>query len=302
MRRALLAVLLACGCGSAAAAPLTVPFDYSRQAIGLYVTVKGTPLYLILDTGVDPSAIDTKRAIALGLPVQHEAGEEASGEGNDVSARIFPATIEGLTIAGRDFPAVDAAAMDMSQLSARYGKPLDGVLGYSFLNDRVVLINYPQSTIGILDTPSDAAPVVAACRTRYSIPLRSYEGDSIPIIPDFRFGKATAPISYDTGANSGIAFLQNALDMPGVRAALTEKGDVVSVGARGAATTKGYVLNLPVGFGPFALPAGQVVSVRPANGTMATRMANIGNPIFAALKLKVLLNYRAKLITFYGDC
>ena len=31
---------------------LTVPFDFSRQAIGLDVTVKGAPLTMILDTGV----------------------------------------------------------------------------------------------------------------------------------------------------------------------------------------------------------------------------------------------------------
>src|ERR1700712_4223650 len=40
-----------------AAETLTVPFDFSRQAIGLDITVKGTPLYMILDTGVDPSGI-----------------------------------------------------------------------------------------------------------------------------------------------------------------------------------------------------------------------------------------------------
>jgi hypothetical protein len=65
---------------------------------------------------------------------------------------------------------------------------------------------------------------------------------------------------------------------------------------------KSYMLNARIGFGPFTLPAGQSVTVRAADGTMDTRMANIGNPVFAAMKLKVLLNYRAKLITFYGDC
>lgn len=303
MGRVVLTAVLALGVAqTASAAPLSLPFDYSRHAIGLDVSVKGTPLHMILDTGVDPSAVDLKRAEALGLPVQRNAGDQASGQGNDASAQIFPASIDGLVIAGQGFPSIDAAAMDMSQLSARYGRSLDGILGYSFLNDRIVLIDYPKSTLGILDTPADAAPTIAACRTRYSIPLRSIEGDQIPIIADFRFGDATAPISYDTGSTRGIAFDTHALDLPGVRAALVESGEVTATGARGDFKTKTYVFNRPVGFGPFTLPAGQPVSVHGDDGSAQTRLANIGNPLFAAMKLKVLLNYKAKLITFYGNC
>jgi hypothetical protein len=303
MRHTVFAALVALGAADVAgAAPLILPFDSSRHAIGIELTVKGAPAYMILDTGVDPSAVDLKRADALGLRVQRDAGDEAAGEGSDASAKVYPATIDQLSIAGRAFPRIEAAAMDMGQLSARYGRPMDGVLGYSFLDGRILLIDYPKSTLGILDAPSDAAPFVAACRTRYSIALRSFEGDTIPVIPGFRVGTATMPISYDTGSTREIALLQNAADLPGVRAALVEKGEVTAVGARGAATMKSYVLNLPVGFGPFTLPPGQTVAVRPANGTMDTRMANIGNRLFAEMKLKVLLNYRARLITFYGNC
>jgi len=82
-------------------APLTVPFDFSRHAIGLDVTVKGAPLYMILDTGVDPSAIDLKRAEALGLPIQRDNAGEASGEGDAKSAQIF----------GDDWPTPDGTCV-----------------------------------------------------------------------------------------------------------------------------------------------------------------------------------------------
>ena len=286
----------------AAEAPLTVPFDYSRGAIGLDVTVKGTPLYMILDTGVDPSAVDIKRADALGLPVQRGAGGEASGEGDAASAQIFPATIESLALGGRPFGAVDAAAMDMSALSARYGRPLDGVLGYSFLNTRIVLIDYPHNTLSILASAADAVPLVQACRAHYSVALRSFEDDQIPVVPAFRLGAATAPISLDTGSNKAITLYQGAFALPGLRDALTEQGAIRSTGARGDSTMKTYVLNAPVGFGPFTLPPGQIVTASAQAGSADTRLANIGNPLFAALKLKLLLDYRARQITFYGDC
>jgi hypothetical protein len=57
---------------------------------------------------------------------------------------------------------------------------------------------------------------------------------------------------------------------------------------------------VPVGFGPFSLPAGQTVSLR--GTTPDGRAANVGNKLFAAMKLKLLLDYQSKRITFYGDC
>jgi len=115
--------------GAAQAASLTVPFDFSRSEIGLDVVVGTTPLYMILDTEVDPSVIDGKRAESLGLKIDHGAGGEAAGEGNAKNATVYPATISGLSIAGRAYPDVEALAADMSGLSAHYGRVLDGVLG-----------------------------------------------------------------------------------------------------------------------------------------------------------------------------
>ncbi len=287
---------------NAAEAPLSVPFDYSRSAIGLDVTVKGTPLYMILDTGVDPSAIDSTRAEALHLHIDRGVGGEATGEGDAARAQVYPATIEGLSIAGRALAPVDALAMDMSALSARYGRPLDGILGYSFLSTRIVLIDYPNSRLSILSRAGEAARLTRGCRQHYAIALRSFEGDTIPVIPDFRFGSATAPITLDTGSNGGISLYAGAFDVPAIRAGYTETGETVATGARGNTTTKTGTLNLAVGFGPFTLPPGQRVTLAKIPGSADTRLANIGNTLFAALGLKMLLDYPGKRITFYGQC
>ena len=302
LRYAAPALTLALSCGVASGTPLTVPFDYSHKEIGLSVTVGGAPLYMILDTGVDPSVIDLARADALKLKVDRGGGGEASGEGDAKQSKVYPSTIAGLAIGGRSFPGFDALAFDMGPLSKQYGRTLDGVVGYSFLTDKIVLIDYPARTLGILDQPSDAVATIRACRTRWSIPLASFKDDSIPMIPAFRFGAATAPISLDTGSNGGIALYQGALDLPGMRAALKENGETAYQGARGVGHAKTYVLTAPVSFGPFSLPAGQVVTVYPGAGSADTRLANIGNPLFAQLKLKILFNYRSRLMTFYGDC
>src|SRR5580698_2601033 len=104
--------------------PLTIPFDFSRSSIGLDFTVKGTPLYVILDTGVDPSVIDLARAEALGLKIDRHDGGDASGFGDGKGATVFPSSIDNLVIAGHSFTPFDALASDMTGLSARYGRKL----------------------------------------------------------------------------------------------------------------------------------------------------------------------------------
>ena len=297
-----LAAALALAAGPAFTAPLTAPFDFSHGEIGLSVSVGGAPLYMNHDTGVDPSEIDLERAETLGLKIDRGAGGEATGEGDDKQSKVYPTAIAGLAIGGQSFPAFDALAFGMGPLSQQYGRPLDGVIGYSFLKDKIVLIDYPARTVGLLDQPSDAIAAIRACRQRWTIPLESFKDDSIPLIPAFRFGDATAPISLDTGSNGGIALYQDALNLPGLRAALVETGEKAYQGARGTGHAKTYVLKEPVGFGPFSLPAGQSVTLYPGAGSADTRLANIGNQLFARMKLKILFNYRARLMTFYGDC
>jgi hypothetical protein len=299
--RTILAVALLALSSAAPAEPITVPFDFSRSAIGVDVTVKGTPLFMILDTGVDPSVIDMARANALGLKIDRTNGGEASGVGDAKEARVYPATLDGLAIAGHSFAPIDALSMSMETLSVSYGRKLDGVLGYSFLSDKIILIEYAQSRLSILDRPADATPKVRLCRQRWTIPLKTFPDDNIPAIPDFRFGKANGIISLDTGSNGGISLYQAALSLPGVNAALKETGETTATGARGGTKVKTYVLELPVGFGPFTLPAGQAVTVRKPPGT-DTRIANIGNKLFAAMGLKMLLDYKDRVMTFYGDC
>jgi hypothetical protein len=281
-------------------AAVVVPFDFARFAIGLDVTVKGRPLYMLLDTGVDPSLIDLDQARALGLPVDRHDGGEASGFGAGKGATVFPSRIEGLAIGGRGFARFDALASDMRGISTAYGRRLDGVLGLSFLQDKAVLIDYPHRRLAIFTRAGEAASTVGTCRLRWSVPLRTVEG--FPVIPGFRLGAAAAPVSFDTGANGSIGLFRSALELPGVRAAMTERGTVEHTGARGAATGKGYVFDAPVGFGPFTLPPGQPATLHAEAQSVHTRVANIGNRLMDAAHVQVLIDYRGRALTFYGDC
>ena len=296
------AVLMDALAGPVVGAVLDIPFDFSHKAIAIDITVHGTPLFVLLDTGVDPSVIATARAQSLALKVDRASGGEASGYGESKSATVYPTTIDRLAIRGRSFPPIDALTADISAASRGYGREIDGVLGYSFLKDKIVLINYDAQKVLILDRAADANAAVRLCRTQWSTAMQFLEGDNTPIIPNFRFGPSSGPITLDTGSNGGISLFDRALESPDIKAALVEQGEEEHAGARGVSKSKTYSLKAPVGFGPFSLPGGQGVGRLKAERPDDKRFANIGNQLFADMKLAILLNYRAKRLTFYGSC
>ncbi|WP_287003177.1 aspartyl protease family protein [Sphingobium sp.] len=102
-------VLFACLLVGAATAgearpPLVVPFDFSKSAIEVDVTLKGKALHMILDTGVDPSVIDLAEAEMLGVEIDRGNGGEASGFGDGKGATAFPAKIDKHSAGRTDFP------------------------------------------------------------------------------------------------------------------------------------------------------------------------------------------------------
>lgn len=283
------------------AASRSIPFDFTRHAIGLNVSVKGKLLYVLLDTGVDPSVIDLGRAKALGLPMQAGLGGEASGEGGG-SSHVFPATIKALAIDGKAWGDVDALAMDMVGLSKQYGKTLDGILGYSFLVDKTVVIDYPASTVTFYKGSHPVAAEMKQCKLHYATPL-VFAGadDRIPVLPDFRFGEVKAKVSLDTGSNRGVSLFPAGLELQGVHAALVHTGKAEGAGARGGFTSDKGLLNLTMGVGDFALPAGREVNQLPRQSKPGIA-ANLGNPIFADMHVKLVIDYAAKKLALYGDC
>ena len=306
MKRIAVAVLallcgLEVGAGVVLAQTLRVPFDFSKSEIGIEATVNGEPIYIMLDTGVAPSVIDFQRAEALHLKVERKAADEVSGYGNTEKPTAFPTTIEGFAIAEHKFKTFNALTTDLSSLSAKYGRPLDAIIGYSFLQDKIVLIDYPGQTVFLLGRPSAARSATKSCRTKWSARMHLLEGENWPLIPQLRLGDAVISATLDTGSSGSITLYEGALDMPGVRSALAQKGEVKAGGFLGEEKRGEYAFNKPVGFGRFELPPGSDVSLRNVKGD-SSNLANVGNKLFATMRLKMMLDYRHRTMTFFSDC
>lgn len=280
---------------------LRVPFDFSQSEIAIDATVNGEPLYILLDTGVDPSSIDLQRAEALHLKIDRNAGGQVSGFGNTEQPTAFPTTIQGFAISGHKFGSFDALASDLSALSAKYGRRVDAFIGYSFLRDKIILVDYPERTLLLLDRPLAATSATKSCRTKWSAPMQLLEGENWPLIPQLRLGDAVISATLDTGSSGSITLYEGALDMHGVRSALVQKGEVNSGGFHGEERFKEYVFNKPIGFASFELPPGAAVTLRNVKGSLPN-LANVGNKLFASMGLKMMLDYRHRTMTFFGDC
>jgi len=286
--------------GPVLSAPVRVPFDFSHAEIAIAATIRGSPAYVLLDTGVDPSTVDLKRARALHLKVGGAQGE-VSGTGGGKSPQTFAATIDGLAIAGRPFRAFDALALDLSPIAAKYGRSIDAVIGFSFLRDNIVLIDYPAFVLELLKSAADADTATRSCRTSWNADLRLIPGDNWPSFAAFRLGHNSAPVTLDTGSNSYLMLYRDALTLPGLKSALINQGTTQAGGFRGQGTRRKYAFAAPLGFGPFSLPPGASVTLNTSAGPGGVA-ANAGNKMFAALKLKMLLDYKARRMAFFGDC
>lgn len=186
------AAIFAASSAVAAAAPLTVPFDFSRHEIGLNVSVKGKPLYMILDTGVKPSVVDLRDAEILKLPLNRSAAGQGGGESGRAQQAI-PSTIQRLSIGGRRFGDIEALATDPHDMSASYGRPLDGVLGYSFIAGNTILIDYSARMVTFYANAPAAAASLRACRMHYAVSFVSFGDEGFPVVRNFRIGKTMLP-------------------------------------------------------------------------------------------------------------
>ena len=234
--------------------------------------VKGKPLYFLLDTGVNPSVIDLSHAQALGLPLDFKAAGQGNGEGPGTTLAI-PSKIPSPQIGGQQFETVDALATDMNEMSAAYGHHVDGVLGYSFLTTNSVLVDYLSHSVTIVAS-GQGRNLAPRCRTAYSMPFISNNNDQFPVISSFRLGSIEAPVTLDTGSNRTIGLYLAALQLPGIRKALIYRGTEKGHSFGGGYMTMDAILKLPMSVGPFALPAGQPVSIMLGKGIPGKRVAN----------------------------
>lgn len=142
--------------GGAARSPSVV-----GRGIFTSVTVNGQVVRGLLDSGATDHAIDTEVARTLGI---RATGRRVTTLGVGGVSRGFYSDLVDLLIGGRMFARSTVAILDLSDLSARLGQPVQMLLGRPLFNAMAVEMDFGLRTARLWDRmrfaePKDSTPV-----------------------------------------------------------------------------------------------------------------------------------------------
>ena len=150
---------------------IEIPFRMVEGVIWLDVSINGSlPLNFVLDTASGDDVIDRDRAEELKLPLI-ELGERANaGTGDGTTLVAFTDNVE-FSVGSLHYKRLRVSVVPFEGINRSYGERFDGALGFGFLSQRVVTIDYVYQKLILYpnDTFTYAGP-------GHSVPLKVVSG------------------------------------------------------------------------------------------------------------------------------
>jgi hypothetical protein len=129
-------------------AAVRIPFELYANVILFRARVNNSaPLWFLLDTGANGSLLDSRRARSLRL--RYLAAADIHGMGGSVKGSYFGGAtlgLSGVRVFDRKF-----ISMPLEPMFMRFGRRIDGIIGYDFLKLFVVEVDYAAKTISLYD-------------------------------------------------------------------------------------------------------------------------------------------------------
>jgi predicted aspartyl protease len=277
----------------AAKPPVEVPFEFEHNQIILQVKIAGKgPFNMLLDTDTDPSAIDAETARELGLVVGAK-GSTATGGGTERTT-VYPVQLPNVEVGAVTAKDVAAATIDLTRLGERIGKPIHGVLGYSFLKDRIVQIDYPNQKLRFF-TESPYPRIKFGPNTVNIIAFTFRYDDGHVMIDSVFVNNEKMIATLDTGSSGTFSLTPEAVAQLG----LEEQGrdsDDASVGYNGAYKSKIGTLKA-IRMGKLSVDSAQATFWLPGTGHDKHRFqVNIGNGFFKDFMMT--FDFKNKMVVF----
>ncbi len=223
-----------------------VRFDLVRNQILLKAKIAGSSDYynFLLDTGTTPSAVDHSLAEQLHFEIRSES-EEGVGKGDD-RIIVHETLIPMIEVGGVQAEKLEAVTVDLSGVGARLGIPIAGILGYSFLKEKVIRLHYGKREISFLrDTLGSGSSVLP---NSSSFQMKLY-GD-IPLVEDaLRIDGRSARMLIDTGAGAKLILFQKGVRKLGLEDEVISWEPATAAGYGGEGAVRKGVLSKPVELG-----------------------------------------------------
>jgi predicted aspartyl protease len=268
--------------------PVEVPFEFVHNQIVVTVKIAGKGTYqMLLDTDTDPSAIDLAAAKELGLGLDSRS-YAATGGGSvpqTVQLTRLPSVELGTMIA-RD---VVAEAIDLKKLSNKLERPIHGVLGYTFLKDRIIQIDYPASKLRFFaESPYAGIQNQPNTVNKIAMPFRYDNG---VLIDSVFINGQKLKATLDTGSSGTFALTPEAVAILGLEDQAQDGAGDKSVDEFKSGVLKSVRIGrLSLESAPASFwPAG-------AGHDKAKFQVNIGNGFFK--EYLVTFDFRGKIVVF----
>jgi len=273
-----------------AKAPAEVPFEFIHNQVLVQVKIGGKgPFNMLVDTDTDPSVIDTATARDLGLQVGSTSSQATGGgtEAHSVYLTKLP-TVELGSVVVKD---VSAGAIDLTNLSKRVGKPVHGILGYSFLKDRILQIDYPNSKLRFhSDLPYPGIRFAPNTVNLIAFPLRREDG--VVIIDSVFINGEKMKATLDTGSSESFSLTPEAVTL----LKLEDEGKTEDAVNNGEGEHKVGILK-SVRLGRLAIDSAPVTLWLPGIGhDKKNFQVSIGNGFFQDFVMT--FDFRGKLVVF----
>ena len=189
---------------------------------------------------------------------------------------------------------VAGIARDLERIGIRLG----GILGYSFLKNRSVEIDYQAETLTFFEEPSADEPCQDRNETNvcFWVPLESNtEEDMIPALEAFFINGIPVRVSLDTGSSLALTVNPKTMDSLGIDYTIDEGKTVIVRGARGEVERQSGVL-ASVRIGPFQIENVPALFTEENFDVSSPRLGNVGNKILS--QFTVTFDYVNSRIVF----
>ena len=266
---------------------VVVPCELDRNVLLVSVKIAGRgPYLMMLDTGTYPSAIDLATARSLGLPLG-EGGAMDGGGTED--AKAYETSLPSVELGSLTATRVEALASPAFGVIAKaLGRPVVGALGHSFLEHRVLQIDYPRRTLRFLSEP--LSRLESRPGRRAVVPFR--DEDDV-IVDDAWINGRKVRANFDTGSNGTAKVTPETVRRLGLEADPNAKSGTAT-GFRGTyATREGRIRSLRIG----SITAADLPATFWSPGTGHDGKAwdvNVGNEFFK--DYVVTFDYRSKTV------
>jgi len=130
-------------------APVTIPFDYFNRHIFISVTLNGTPgMVFLLDSGTNRNILSMNTAAAMGLQPVSIRQQKGLGLG---SGKVYVAAAKDIDARIGDIQVANLMGIiDLQDLEQRFGHRIDGILGFPFLQNFVVELDFNKHLLTLL--------------------------------------------------------------------------------------------------------------------------------------------------------